>query len=177
MQDKLLARLLMSFLAGLLIAVAAMEAASNHHGQSNSAIEPQEVTFSLTRQPENLKQYNLVISDDDEHTISGSFSVDQLQILRAIMVEAEKFALGEEAAGTKEPITTRFMDAHESAFIVDVEKLGNQSRLFFTIKTEIGRMTLNAGKINRSTKREEGFYFNLLERLESILPKTGKPSK
>jgi hypothetical protein len=125
----------------------------------------------LNRLPENPRQYILVVSDEDEQTIAGSFSVDQLQILRSIMLEAEKFALTGEAAGTTQPITTRFMDKQEPAFVFDVQKLGTQSSLFFTFKTEIGRKTWMSGRINRSTRREEGFFFDLLSRLESDLPK------
>jgi hypothetical protein len=87
------------------------------------------------------------------------------------MAEAEKFALAGEPAGTKEAVTTRFMDKQEPAFIVDVQKSANQSLLFLTLKTEIGRMTWEAGKITRSARREEGFFFDLLTRLEKILPK------
>lgn len=137
-----------------------------------------DVIYTLTQLPENPKQYSLVLSDNDERSISGVFSVDQLQVLRAIMAEAEKFALSEQAVGAKEPITTRFADKQEQAFVVDVEKLGNQSRLFLTISSEIGRMTADAGRIIRGTKREEGFFFDLLSRLESALPKLPvKPSK
>jgi len=130
-----------------------------------------DVTFTLTRLPENPKQFSLVLSDPDERSISGVFSDDQLQILRAIMIEAEKFALSEEAVGAKEPIITRFADKKDKAFVVDVEKLGTQSRLLMTVNSEIGRMTADAGRINRSTRREEGFFFDLLSRLESVLPK------
>lgn len=170
MRGKLLPRVLISLIAGLLI-FAGVQAASKRDRQTNSATELQEVNFSLTRIPENPRQYSLVVTSGEEQSISGSFSVDQLQILRAIMTEAEKFALVSDATGTKEPITTRFEDKVERAFIVDVEKLGNQSRLFLTLKTEIGRMTVVAGKVVRSTRREEGFFFDLLSRLESVLPK------
>jgi len=133
-----------------------------------------DVTFTLTRLPENAKQYSLVLSDQDERNISGVFSVDQLQILRAIMIEAEKFARSDEAVGAKEPVITRFADKQEKAFQVDVEKIGSQSRLFVTLNTEIGRMTADAGRVNRSIKREEGFFFDLLSRLDVELPKPAK---
>lgn len=137
----------------------------------------QEVSFVLNRVLENPRQYSLVISDTDEHVISGTFSVERLQILRAIMVEAEKFALTSEAVGTKEPITTRFMDKQETAFVCDVQKTGMESSLFLTLTTEAGRMTLNAGKIIRSTRREQGIFFDLLSRLEALLPKLPAPGK
>ncbi|MEK6406209.1 MAG: hypothetical protein AABN34_04520 [Acidobacteriota bacterium] len=139
---------------------------------------PQEVSFNLNRVPENPRQYSLVISDSEEHNISGSFYMEQLEILRAIMVEAQKFAMTSESAGVKEAITTRFMDKEEKSFIVDVQKNGTESRLFLTLKTELGRLTLEAGRTNRGTRREEGFFFDLLGRLESILPKhPAKPDK
>jgi hypothetical protein len=177
MFDKSVVKPLMSFLLGIIVASAAQ--AGNDSGRLDRARnEPQQATFSLTQLPDNARQYSLVMSDGDEQTISGNFSIGQLQILRAVMTEAEKFALDGEAAGTKDPITTRFTDKHESAFIVDVEKLGPQSRLFITLNTEIGRITLNAGRIIRSTKREEGFFFDLLSRLESVLPKPpAQPAK
>jgi hypothetical protein len=153
-------------------------AANNRLDHDSAAIGMQEVGFTLTRLPENPKKYSLVLSDSDEHTISGHFSVEQLQVLRAIMVEAEKLALNGEATGSTEPVTTRFMDKQETAFIVDVEKLGARSKLFLTLKTEIGRMTTEAGKIFRTTRREEGFFFELLSQLESVLPKLAvQPSK
>lgn|GEM_PF-2833683 len=143
---------------------------------ATAATQSSEVSFNLTQLPENPRQYSLIISDEDEHTISGSFSVDQLQILRAIMAEADKFALTAEAAGDKQPITTRFMDKHEHSFIVDVQKIGPQSGLFLTVTTEIGQTTVEAGKTNRATMHREGFFFKLLSRLDSTLPKP-PPSK
>lgn len=143
---------------------------------ANACQPAPEFSFTLTRLPENQSKFSFVISDGDERTISGNFSVQQLQILRVVMTEAEKFALTGEASGTKDPITTRFRDKRESAFMIDVEKLGNQSRLFLTLKSEIGRMTAEAGKLNRITKREEGFFFDLLTRLESVLPKLPAPT-
>lgn len=136
-----------------------------------------DVTFILTRLPENPKQYSLILSDPDERTVSGVFSLDQLHMLRALMIEAEKFALSDEAVGAKEPIVTRFADKQEQSFVIDVEKLGIQSRMFVTMSTELGRLTADAGRLNRSLKREEGFFFDLLDRLDALLPKPAKPVK
>jgi hypothetical protein len=175
---KLIGNLLMFCVAGILLTVAAGRPLLAAKTRYTSARESQGGSFSLTQLPENPRQYSLLISDGEERNNSGSFSIDQLQILRAIMVEAEKFALNGEAAGAKEPITTRFMDKQEPAFVVDVQKDGNQSRLFITLKTEIGRMTWEAGRIIRSTRREEGFFFDLMSRLISVLPKLPtQPSK
>lgn len=153
------------------VSIGTAEGVRNHDNQDTNPKEPQDVTYTLTQLPENPRQYSLLISDADEHNISGSFSVEQLQILRAIMIAAAKFAMTEEAAGTKEPITTRFADKKEPAFIVDVQKVGPQSTIVLTLKTEIGQMNFTAGKINRGTKREDGFFFGLLSRLESLSSK------
>lgn len=174
MLGKSTANVLISFLLAGVVAVGAAEtarAANSPVTKNPEQGEIQEGTFTLAPLPENPKAYSLSISDDSERSISGSFSVDQLQILRAVMVEAEKFAMTAEGVGAKEPITTRFMDKQEPAFVVDVQKEGNQSLLFLTVKTEIGRLTWRAGRLIRSTRREEGFFFDLLTRLESILPK------
>lgn len=166
---------LMLFSVWLLFAVATpltARADGYRDGQSSSAaVQKEEANFSLTRLPEDPKRYSLVISGTNERIVSGSFTVDQLQILRAIMVEAEKFALTAEAVSPKDPITTRFTDKRERAFIVDVQKIGNQSLLFLTLRTEQGRLTVDVGRIIRSTRREEGLFFDLLSRLESVLPK------
>lgn len=180
MQGKLVAGLGTSVVIAALVVAAAAGVSRAPKNRGNQAVNPkqsQDVSFSLTQLPENPRQYSLVISDTNERTISGLFSVDQLQILRALMVEAEKFARTSEAAGTKDSITTRFMDKHETAFVVDVQKDGSQSRLYVTLKTEIGRGTWEAGKIIRSAKQEDGFFFDLLSRLESLLPKLPTQSK
>lgn len=174
MLGRLVARLLILSLTLVLVAVSAtspVEARKNSGAAGSSAQETPEVSFSLNRLPENPRRYSLIISDADEHNMSGTFSVEQLQILRAIMTEAEKFAVTAEAVGGKEPITTRFIDKNEPAFLCDVQKNGMESAFFLTLTTEIGRVTLNAGKIIRSTKREQGIFFELLSRLEAILPK------
>ncbi|MFY9610380.1 MAG: hypothetical protein WAU45_17430 [Blastocatellia bacterium] len=165
--------------ASLVVTVAGARSvgAMYYYDQQGTAAGIQEVSFTLTRVPENPSLYSLVLSDSDEHVVSGSFSVPQLQILRAMMVEAEKFAITSEAVGAKEPITTRFSDKQEQAFVVDVQKSTNLSMLFLTIKTETGRMTWAAGRVVRSTRRNEGFFFDLLSRLEADLPKLPGQSK
>ncbi len=139
--------------------------------QQNTASELQEVSVNLTRLPEDPSKYSLVLSDADERVISGSFSVNQLQILRAIMTEADKFAISSEGVGAKDPITTRFSDKQEKGFLVEVQKTNNVSMLFLTIKTETGEMRWTAGRVIRSTRRDEGFFFDLLTRLDAVLPK------
>jgi len=94
------------------------------------------------------------------------------------MVAAEKFAMTSDGVGAKEPITTRFLDNQEPAFVCDVAKLGMESSFFLTLTTESGRDTLKAGTMLRSTRRQQGIFFNLLSQLDSSLPKTpSQPAK
>jgi hypothetical protein len=137
-----------------------------------------DASYSFSQSLENRSQYHLVITDADERTVSGVFTMQQVKILQAIMLEAEKFALTQEAAGTDKPNTIRFYDKQENSFLIDVQKLGNRSQLFLTLETELGRLTVNAGAINRSTKKEEGFYFTLLDRIEAEISKASRqPSR
>ena len=87
------------------------------------------------------------------------------------MTEADKFAISSEGVGAKDPITTRFSDKQEKGFLVEVQKTNNVSMLFLTIKTETGEMRWTAGRVIRSTRRDEGFFFDLLTRLDAVLPK------
>ncbi len=151
----------------------------NQVGATLPPAEMPDFTFNLTRVPEkNPAHYSLVISDNDEHVISGNFSLFQLETLKAVLLEAEKFALNEESVGTTEPVTMRFKDKNEQGFAVDVEKYRNQSRLFLTLTADGNNQTAEAGRINRSTRREIGFFFDLASRLESMFPKSpAKPNK
>jgi hypothetical protein len=132
--------------------------------------------FSFSQSPDDRTRFSLIIYDSEEHTVSGLFSLQQVKILQAIMLEAEKFALTQESAGTDKPNTIRFYDKQEEAFIIDVEKLGNRSQIFLTLETELGRLTVNAGAFNRGSKKEEGFFFILLDKVEAELAKHSRQS-
>lgn len=166
MQSKSIRNILIVVLFHFLMPVMTM-------GQS-AKIPSTEATFSLSQSSEDRTQFNLIISESEEQSVSGLFSIQQLKILQAIMAEAEKFSLTQEGAGTDKPNTIRFYDKQEKAFIVDVQKLGNRSQFFFTLETEIGRVTVNAGAINRSNKREEGFFFILLDKVEAEIAKVSR---
>ncbi|HVG18865.1 MAG TPA: hypothetical protein VNI02_07405 [Blastocatellia bacterium] len=136
---------------------------------------PTGATFSFVRNQENLTDFNLVISDGEEAVVSASFSLNQLEVLQSLLAEAKKFAASDDAAGVNEPVTTRFFDEHERALVIDVMKYKNQSRFFVTVKSQIGRLTVEAGNINRSNRAEEGFFSDLLSRIESELSRSRKP--
>src|SRR5688572_14078440 len=99
-------------------------------------------TFRLTGSTEGPGRFNLYISDGEETVISGSFSSDQIRNFRDVMAEARSFALTEEAVGKGEPQTTRFFNEEDNALIIDVMKFENQSQVFITYETEIGRITV-----------------------------------
>lgn len=171
----------LTFALFMFLSTAATGQVGGTQNQVGAPLTPAELpdfTFNLTRVPENPAHYSLVISDSDEHVISGNFSLSQLETLKAVLLEAEKFALNEESVGASEPVTTRFQDKNEQGFAVDVEKYRNQSRLFLTLTADASSQTAEAGRVNRSTRREVGFFFDLASRLESMFPKSPpKPSK
>ena len=127
-------------------------------------------TFSISPSLESPTNFNVIISDGDERVISGEFSVEKLQLIREIMNEAKTFAFNEEAVGKSDPITMRFSSDRVRGFVVDVSKLENQSHFYVTLKTQGGLITVDAGAIRRNEKKGEGFFFDILSRVESLAP-------
>ena len=133
--------------------------------------------FSLDQSNESTTDFALILSEGEETAVSGTFFIGQLYTLRDLLLEAKKFAFTDEAAGKDEPITTRFSNKEERAFTIDVSKRGNQSQFFVTIKTLIGQMTVDAGTVNRTDKKEEGLLFDMLKRVQLMIAKsTGQPA-
>ena len=134
--------------------------------------------FSLDQNNESTTDFALILSDGDETSVSGMFFIDQLYNFRDLLLEAKKFAFTEEAAGKDEPVITRFSNKEERAFTIDVSKRGNQSQFYVTIKTLIGQLTVDAGTVNRSDKKEEGLFFDMLKRVQLMISRsTGQPIK
>jgi hypothetical protein len=129
-------------------------------------------TFQLVRDASDLNKFDLIITDGDEMAISGSFSKRQIEVFRNLLIEAKKFALSEEEVGAQEPKTTRFASQSEPALVVDISKLDDQSQIYLTLTTEAGHMTIEAGLVRRRAKREEGLFFNLLSRMQALVPAT-----
>lgn len=126
-------------------------------------------TCRVARSSRGLDRFDLMVSDGDESVVSGAFSKSQIEVFRDVLIEAQKFALNEEAVGTDEPKTTRIASESEPALVVDVVKLNDQSQLFITLTTEVGQLTIEAGTVLRGSKREQGAYFTLLSRMRSLL--------
>ena len=120
-------------------------------------------------------RFSMLLTDDDRRFVQESYLVNQLEVIAAVMVEAQKFSKTEESAGTKiSPVITRFSDKQEPTFLVDVEKKGDQSRLFVTIKAIGGsKLTVDLGTFKRSDPDqkalENGLYFKLLERIRGAI--------
>jgi hypothetical protein len=101
-------------------------------------------------------QYSILITDNNNRSVPGTFIRPQIDIFEALLLAAQQFALTEEEAGTNaQPKVTRFIDKKEKAFIIDVQKTGNQSRFFVTVQTLFGSTTLDAGAIKRVTRKGE----------------------
>jgi hypothetical protein len=134
--------------------------------------------FNLDQSRENPNEFNLILTDGEEAVVSGLFFLDQLYDFRDLMLEARKFAYTEESVGKDEPVITRIANQENPSFAIDVSKRGNQSQFFITVKSQGGRLTVDAGAIVRSEKREEGFFFDVLKRLQyQIAKSTGQPIK
>lgn len=136
------------------------------------------VHFSLDQSLESPTDFNLLLSEGEERVVSGQFFLDRLYTFRDLILEAKKFGFTEEAVGKDQPITTRFSNKDERAFIIDVSKRGIRTQFFITVSTETGHLTVDGGTVNRSDKRETGLMFEILKRLQTLIAKsTGQPIK
>jgi len=133
--------------------------------------------FRLTVSREDPGRFNLLVSDGEEAVISGSHTVEQVKNFRDVLAEARAFALTEEASGGNEPQTTRFFNDEDDALIIDVMKFENQSQFFITYETEIGRITIEGGTVDRREKKEAGLFYDLLSKVEAELKKQAPAPK
>lgn len=117
-------------------------------------------------------QYSILVTDNNNRSVPGSFVRPQIDIFEALLLAAKDFALTEEEAGTvSQPKITRFVDKHESAFLIDVQKAGNESHFFVTLKTLFGVLTIDAGAIKRVSKKgdeeaPEPLFYKIITRVQ-----------
>jgi hypothetical protein len=112
--------------------------------------------------------FSLLLSDENNRTVAGTFMRSQVEIFEALMVEAKKFAESDEAVGVPgRPQTTRFVDKDEKSFIIDVEKAGPESRFYITMNTLQGTLTLYAGAIKRGGKKNSPLFYSVLTRVQT----------
>ena len=119
-------------------------------------------------------RFSMLLTDDAQKFVQESYLVSQLEVIAAVMVEAQKFARNEESAGKITPVVTRFLDKQEPTFMVDVEKKGDQSRFYVTINAIGGsKLTVDMGAFKRSdpdpTANQDGLYFKLIERIRAAI--------
>jgi hypothetical protein len=101
-------------------------------------------------------QYSILMTDENNRAVPGTFVRPQIDILEALLLAAKQFALTDEEAGTAgQPKITRFVDKHENAFIIDVQKKGMESHFFVTLQSLFGVLTIDAGTITRAGKKGE----------------------
>jgi hypothetical protein len=93
-----------------------------------------------------------------------------MEVFRQVLIEARKFALTEEEVGKGTPKTTRIASSSQPSLIIDITKLDDQSQLFITYTTDVGHITIKAGRVQRGIRREYGLFYQLLSRVESLLP-------
>ena len=113
-------------------------------------------------------RFSMLLTDDAQSFVEESYLGNQLALIEAVMVEAKKFAQNEESVGRSKGITTRFFDKQEPTFMVDVEKAGNISRFYVTIKNVAGKkLTVYTGAIKRGEPEGKLLFNTMLERIQA----------
>lgn len=168
---------------GLLISAGGITAQTSQAGAGNSkastsratarkkARSTSGATFRFTGSKDAPGRFNFLISDGEETVVSGSHTIEQIKNFRDIMAEARAFALTDEASGGNEPQTTRFFNEEDDGLVIDVMKFENQSQFFITYETDIGRITVEGGTLDRREKKEAGLFYDLLSKVETELKK------
>lgn len=98
--------------------------------------------------------FSVMLADANGKSVSGTFTLQQVEVFEAVLEASEAFALTNEKVGTGTPIITRLMEQHEWSLFVDVSKVGDESRLYISLITPMGKLTTDAGEISRSSKKQ-----------------------
>jgi hypothetical protein len=119
-------------------------------------------------------RFSMLLTDSGQSYVEESYTLRQLEVIEMVLIEARKFADTAEAVGTTTPIITRFFDKQEPSFIVDVQKMGEQSRFFVTIKSISGRkLTVDTGAMKRGEQDAKGLFFTIMERVQTMRAEAG----
>jgi hypothetical protein len=130
---------------------------------------PSGPSFYIAPIEQHPNNFSILLSDADNRTVADSFSLAQIQIFEAVLIEAEKFAKTNEAVGTADaPVITRFVDKKEPSFVVDVEKAGIQSKFYVTLNCLNGQITVDAGTIKRDGKEHRTLFSTILSRIQAL---------
>ncbi len=137
---------------------------------------PSGASFYIASIVETPSLYTLLLADNEGRTVSGTFNVNQVNLLEALLIEARKFAETDEAVGGAKAIITRFKDSKDTAFIIDVAKKGLESRFYVTFNI-LGtqKLTVDAGAIKRGPKnpkeedkQPDALFFEILSRVQKV---------
>jgi hypothetical protein len=97
--------------------------------------------------------FSVLLTDANGQSLSGTFSFQQVEVFEAVLEASKAFALNNEKVGSGTPIITRLMEQREWSLFVDVSKIGDESSLYVSLVTPTGKLTTEAGKINRASKK------------------------
>lgn len=97
--------------------------------------------------------FSVLLTDANGKSVSGTFTRQQIEVFEAVLEASKAFALNNEKVGSGTPIITRLMDQHEWSLFVDVSKIGDESRLYVSLVTLTGKLTTEAGQINRASNK------------------------
>jgi hypothetical protein len=116
--------------------------------------KPPAAGFFISRVEGNPGLFNVLLTDGKGKSVTGFFTIQQLDVFESVLLAAKEFAQTDEKVGVGTPITTRLMEQHEWSLFVDVTKMGNQSRFYVSLITPGGRLTAEAGEITRGSNQE-----------------------
>lgn len=125
-------------------------------------------SFQIAPVDNSKGMYLALLADEEGRTLTEFFQFDKLPILEAIVAEAKKFGLTEEAVGGAKPLTTRFSDKQVPNFVVDVSKITKQTHFYVTVKTQRGKITIDAGAIKRGDPDATALLFDMLGKLQEV---------
>jgi hypothetical protein len=143
------------------------------HTESKPRLTPPSgPSFYLEAVADAPNQYSLLLTDTDNRAVAGTFLITQLTIFQALLVAAKEFGETNESAGTTaKPVTTRFRDKSEPAFVVEVQKTATHSRFYVSLSCLAGKITVDAGAIKRGSKDQANpLLFTILSRVNAVIP-------
>ena len=116
---------------------------------------------------ESTKGMFSVLLANGNTTVAGSFTSRQVEVFESVLAAAKDFALSDEAVGKSAPIITRLMDQHEWSLFVDVSKVNDRSKIYVTLITPSGKLTVEAGEIVRGSKKEQtAMLFKMISQVQ-----------
>ena len=132
-------------------------------------------TFYIGRIEHDPNRFSVLLSDENSRIVNAHFTMNQLLLFEVVILEAQKFAESDEAAGTNKAIITRFYDKKAPELIIDVAKKGQESQYFITLQGFNGTLTIDGGKFKRNKKDEvpNGVFYTMIKKIEGI--KSGDP--